>query len=105
MTIFFQPPADIMAIVTDLKESGLNSWALENAAEIALKSEYFELAWSLFKKFTNLRPHFFWPILLSAGRKEGELGRSTNRKTFSEMLHSFICRCFDNFGKYVQFGR
>lgn len=71
--------AGIVDIVMDLKESGLNPLALENAAEIALKTEYFELAWSLFKKLTSLRPHFFWPILLNTGRKDGELGKSRIR--------------------------
>lgn len=58
----------------DLKDSKLNVFALENAAEIALVTEYCELAWALFKEFTYLRPHFFWPILLSSGRNDGELG-------------------------------
>lgn len=58
----------------DLKESELNSLALENAAEVALRTEYLELIWSLFKKFTCLRPHFFWPVLVAMGRKDGELG-------------------------------
>lgn len=63
-----------MDTVLELKETGLNPLALENAAEFALKTEYLDLAWNVFAKFSYLRPHFFWPILLSAGRKDGELG-------------------------------
>lgn len=58
----------------DLKNSDLNPSALENATEVALFTEHLELAWILFEKFTYLRPHFFWPVLLSTGRSNGELG-------------------------------
>lgn len=70
----WQPIPEIMTVVMDLRGTKLNSLALENAAEVALRTEYTELAWSLLRNFTYLRPHFFWPILLSAGRLEGEIG-------------------------------
>lgn len=61
-----------MEVVKGFSKS--NVLALENAAEIALVTEYCELAWSLLKEFTYLRPHFFWPLLLTSGRSDGELG-------------------------------
>lgn len=76
----FQPVAKVMDLVMDLKDSNLNVLALENAAEIALVTENCELAWSLFKKFTYLRPHFFWPILLSSNRSDAELGTNSTKK-------------------------
>lgn len=72
----------------DFKNSNLNPLALENATEIALFTEYLELAWCLFEKFTCLRPHFFWPILLSTGRSDGESGERTFKFNFFKLFKS-----------------
>lgn len=47
---------------------------MENATEIALKHNKTEIAWELLKNMTTLRPHFFWPLLINAGKESGELG-------------------------------
>lgn len=57
-----------------MKQSELNPLALEEAAKIALQQHYVELSWKLFENFSYLRPHFFWPLLLDAGRQDGESG-------------------------------
>lgn len=72
MVILFQSASAILEVVKDLRQSGLNSLALENATEFALREQRSELAWKLFENFTYLRPHFFWPLLRSGGLRGGE---------------------------------
>lgn len=49
--------------------------AFENLAEFAMKNKYFDITWKLFENFRELRPHFFWPLLVDARNNKGETGK------------------------------
>lgn len=74
----FQDIERIIKITKHLRDTNLNSYALEKLTEIALRHNYTQASWKLLENMPNLRPHFFWPILLDANRKEGELGKELN---------------------------
>lgn len=66
-------------LCTKLEDSGQNEWATSKAIEAALIFGQMDLAVSLMKdlgsKGRPLRQHYFWPLLLMAGRQQGEEGQ------------------------------
>ncbi|XP_018577646.1 leucine-rich PPR motif-containing protein, mitochondrial [Anoplophora glabripennis] len=57
-----------------LHDNNLNNYALQHLTELALRHNYTEASWRLLENMPVLRPHFFWPLLLDANRKQGEIG-------------------------------
>lgn len=68
-----RPLEKIVSICREMEESGLNSKALVVAAEMSLQSTNVDLACSLLSLLKQdgfpIRPHYFWPLLSSCGRK------------------------------------
>lgn len=70
---------DIDTIKTCLKflqEIGSDQYLLQNLTEVALRTEKINVAWALLEMFSSeLRPHFFWPLLIQSSKIEGEVGK------------------------------
>lgn len=73
-----QHPSIIVSICEDLENANRSTSALLTAAAVALSEKRVELALSIFKalKLHNLplRPHYFWPLLVTEAREMGEKG-------------------------------
>ncbi|XP_025829020.1 leucine-rich PPR motif-containing protein, mitochondrial [Agrilus planipennis] len=65
---------DILESAKILKELNLNSMAYVKVTETALRRNYHVIAWDLVKNMSPLRPHYFWPLLKSAAKENGEVG-------------------------------
>ncbi|XP_045482968.1 leucine-rich PPR motif-containing protein, mitochondrial-like [Harmonia axyridis] len=74
MLLCSAPTEKIVEFVNNLKHFGLNEYALENVTESALKNKLFTVAMNLFCHFDMLKPHYFWPILVEAHHRDGEIG-------------------------------
>ncbi|KAJ8921642.1 hypothetical protein NQ315_010551 [Exocentrus adspersus] len=64
----------IIKLCKHLHEKNLNQYALEDLAEIALRHKYVDASCSLLENMSIRRPHFFWPLLVEANKREGETG-------------------------------
>lgn len=65
-----------MDFCNNLINSGRNTRALHIACELALKT-HSDISIELLKKLSEkekLRPHYFWPVLMSASKRQGEAG-------------------------------
>jgi hypothetical protein len=75
---FFQPVSRILSLTDSLVLDGRNPFALERAVVAAMSCGKVEIALSLFKVMKNrslpLRPHYFWPLFIAAGKNDGEKG-------------------------------
>ncbi|XP_049788788.1 leucine-rich PPR motif-containing protein, mitochondrial [Schistocerca nitens] len=68
-----RPVEKIVSICREMEESGLNNKALVLAAEMSIQSSNVEQACCLLSLLRQdgfpIRPHYFWPLLTSCGRK------------------------------------
>ncbi|XP_072390248.1 leucine-rich PPR motif-containing protein, mitochondrial [Diabrotica undecimpunctata] len=65
---------ECLAAVKFFCDNYTNEYVYERLTEVALKNEYYDIAWRLFEHLQALRPHFFWPLFLNARNVEGEAG-------------------------------
>ncbi|CAH0552880.1 unnamed protein product [Brassicogethes aeneus] len=78
----------IINVAKEFKEKELNSNCLEKLTNVALKFGHIEPAWTLLTNFDELRPHYFWPILIIASKREGEQGvQSVLKKIYEYNVH------------------
>lgn len=80
----------LVKITCGFKESGKNPYALESALKMALEDKCIDCAWVLLENLSYLRQHFFWPLLLNAGRETGELGKCVLCNTCNTILNLYI---------------
>ncbi|CAH1173550.1 unnamed protein product [Phaedon cochleariae] len=65
---------EIIFLAQHIPSSESNGYIIENLTGIALKHQYTDAAWKLFENLSELRPHYFWPLLLTYQQQNGELG-------------------------------
>ncbi|XP_023011712.2 leucine-rich PPR motif-containing protein, mitochondrial isoform X1 [Leptinotarsa decemlineata] len=65
---------EVISLTKYLRDKGMNQFAFERLTEFALRNKYVDVAWSLLKNINELRPHFFWPLLVIAHQVKGECG-------------------------------
>lgn len=93
---------DVVRYANDFVDSGCDPLALTNTASAGLKLGRESLCHELFdamrKRDMDIRPHFYWPLLLSAYRRKGE------SKVFSlveSMMENNVEIEFDTLVSYV----
>lgn len=60
-----------------LQKTGFTEYLLEKLTGIALKTGKISTAWTLLEMLSSeLRPHYFWPLLISANKEAGEVGNT-----------------------------
>lgn len=62
-----------MLSVKVLQEMEPDEYMLKQLLEISLKIGKTEMSWILLQNLSELRPHYFWPLLIAANIK-GETG-------------------------------
>ncbi|GJQ88511.1 hypothetical protein Trydic_g15429 [Trypoxylus dichotomus] len=67
-------PEEIIKICGYIKNQGENLHPLELVTNKALRKQQTERAWYFLKHFDILKPHYFWPLLIDSGSKNGEKG-------------------------------
>ncbi|XP_075215997.1 leucine-rich PPR motif-containing protein, mitochondrial-like isoform X2 [Lycorma delicatula] len=79
-----------------------NSFSLLKATETALANDMPQLSIQLFesllKQGYTLRPHYFWPLFVSAGKRDGEFGVLNMLKT---MLHLGVTPNIETLAEWV----
>jgi leucine-rich PPR motif-containing protein len=74
----FQPVSRILLLTDSLVSDGRNPSALETAVGAAMSCGKVENALLLFEAMKHrnlpLRPHYFWPLFIAAGKNDGEKG-------------------------------
>ncbi|XP_004930031.2 leucine-rich PPR motif-containing protein, mitochondrial isoform X1 [Bombyx mori] len=83
-------PSSVIGLITqELMASGRNPIALHNATEAALQLGKIPLSLDLFTRMKQLgmplRPHYFWPILITNSKSYGEKGIMSVLSTMIEM--------------------
>ncbi|XP_014468655.1 PREDICTED: leucine-rich PPR motif-containing protein, mitochondrial-like [Dinoponera quadriceps] len=96
------PVEDIVKFANSFIESGSEPMALTNVAEISLKLSREKQSLVIFttmqKKGLEIRPHYYWPLLLNAHRNEGEAKIYSLVASMNDMNVEFD---FDTFASYV----
>ncbi|XP_011865854.1 PREDICTED: leucine-rich PPR motif-containing protein, mitochondrial-like [Vollenhovia emeryi] len=76
LVILNAPIDDIVKYTNDFVDSGCSQHALTDAAEVGLKLGREKLCLTIFQVMRNrnieIRPHYYWPLLLRAYHNEGE---------------------------------
>lgn len=57
-----------------LKEHTSEEYLLKQIAGQALKMRRVETTWAILELLPELRPHYFWPLLINAYKTDGEAG-------------------------------
>nr|CAH7746771.1 unnamed protein product [Callosobruchus chinensis] len=94
---------DIIKIAKYLKDNNLNEYCIQNLTEIALRHNYVDVCWDLLQNLPEVRPHFFWPLLINAHKTSGEKGvadiinkiNTLNVKLDFETLENYILPFFN----------
>ncbi|XP_044761643.1 leucine-rich PPR motif-containing protein, mitochondrial [Coccinella septempunctata] len=95
MLLCSAPLDKIVEIADDLKQAGLNEYALENVTEAAMRNKLFSSALNLLAHFSTLKPHYFWPLLIEAHKRDGEIGLLEIVRSASEMNVKFDSESFE----------
>lgn len=95
-------PSEIVQICDYLKESGKHLHALQFVTNTVFTKRDPDECWFYLKHFEELKPLYFWPILLKAERANGEIGvlntlnkmKELNVEIDGETLEKFVlCFC------------
>ncbi|KAG5894067.1 hypothetical protein JTB14_003926 [Gonioctena quinquepunctata] len=65
---------EIISLARYLQDNEMNPYIFVRLTEVALKNQYVDAAWRLLENFTELRPHYFWPLMAHAHETNGEIG-------------------------------